>query len=56
MPDLIKIVKDEEIPEIKLAAIDELANFGPEAAIAEDALKIAAKDGRPPSATPPARH
>ena len=53
VPDLIKIVKDEEIPEVKLAAIDELAGFGPDAAAAEDALKIAARTADLLSARPP---
>ena len=46
IPELVKIMKDDDVIEVKLAAIDELASFGPDAAEAVEPLKLAAKDGR----------
>lgn len=46
IPDLIRIVRDDEVAEVRLAAIQELGEFGPDAKEAIDALTVASKDGR----------
>jgi len=46
IPDLIDILRRDEVADVRLAAIEELANFGPEARAALDVLKVASKDGR----------
>ncbi len=46
IPELVEILKKEESADVRLAAIEELASFGPDAKAAIDVLNVAAKDGR----------
>ncbi len=47
IPELIRVLKDDVVAEVRLAAIEELASFGPDAKAALDALTIASRDGKP---------
>jgi HEAT repeat protein len=46
IPVLIDILRRDEVADVRLAVIEELAHFGPDARPAIDALRIASKDGR----------
>ncbi|MFL5339663.1 MAG: HEAT repeat domain-containing protein [Gemmataceae bacterium] len=43
---LINLLKDDDVPEVRLAIIEELGGLGPDAKDAVDALTICARDGR----------
>jgi HEAT repeat protein len=47
IPDLIGAVKDDVVADVRLAAIEELAAFGPDAKAAQDVLMVASRDGKP---------
>jgi HEAT repeat protein len=47
IPELIEILRKDEVADVRVAAIEELAAFGPDAKAAIDALNTAARDGRP---------
>lgn len=46
IPELIDILRRDEVADVRLAAIEELASFGPDARPALEALRLASKDGR----------
>lgn len=47
IPELIRVLKEDVVADVRLAAIEELANFGPDAKAALGALMIASRDGKP---------
>jgi len=47
IPELIEILRKDDTADVRLAAIEELASFGPDAKAALDSLTVASKDGRP---------
>ncbi len=46
IPELIDILKNDNVADVRLAVIEELASFGPDAKAATDVLQVATKDGR----------
>ncbi|MCX7701123.1 MAG: HEAT repeat domain-containing protein [Gemmataceae bacterium] len=46
IPELIDILRRDEVADVRLAVIEELASFGTDARPALEALRIASKDGR----------
>ncbi len=46
IPELIEILRRDEVADVRLAVIEELASFGADARLAVDALRVASKDGR----------
>lgn len=47
IPELIRVLKEDVVADVRLAAIEELATFGPDARAALDVLMIASRDGKP---------
>jgi HEAT repeat protein len=47
IPELIRVLKEDVVADVRLAAIEELATFGPDAKAALDVLMIASRDGKP---------
>jgi len=44
---LIRLLKDDDVAEVRIAVIQVLGEFGSDAKDAVDALSIASRDGRP---------
>ena len=47
IPELIAILSKDNVAEVRLAVIEELARFGPDAKAALEVLTVASRDGRP---------